>query len=275
VVPSGKPHAPRPALLPYLFQNFQPPPPSKKSQDTPLPVLQVLARVRMDSPTSLATRAELSTFTAGSGTPALSEPSGKDRAPVVALTTSDGGGGSPAARARSPAPLRLTSRCASPPRRRHPELAPGPSARPRPARPEHSAAALRSSGGRAFPVTGPAWASLGSAPHTARSGGPRSHRAAPTARARGPALTREGRWRRRSSTYAARRAEAGTPAPQQQPRQPPSCQHRSGHHRAPAPPGGGRGRGLLLKGPRREPDRAGPALAAWRPLPRVSHAVLS
>lgn len=70
-------------------------------------------------------------------------------------------------------------------------------------------------------------------------------------RAQRSALTREGRWRRRSSTCVARRAEAGTRAPQRQPRQPPSCQHRSGRHRPPAAPGGGEGRGLLLKGPRR------------------------
>ena len=54
------------------------------------------------------------------------------------------------------------------------------------------------------------------------------------ARAQDSALTREGRWRRRSSTCVARRAEAGTRAPQQQPRQPPSCQHRSSRHRPPA-----------------------------------------
>lgn len=200
-----------------------------------------------------------------------SEPYWKDPAPV-ALTTSDGGGGSPAARARSPAPPQLPLRKpASPPPRARSRALTLASARQAGALGRRTEKLWRPR----VPLAGPAWASLGSAPHTARSARPRSRRAAPTARAQGPALTREGRWRRRSSTYAARRAEAGTRAPQQQPRQPPSCQHRSGRRRPPALPGGGRGRGLLLKGPRREPNRAGPGLAGWRPLAQVSHAVLS
>lgn len=77
----------------------------------------------------------------------------------------------------------------------------------------------------------------GSAPSAARPPGPAEltpkRRVVP---AQGPALTQEGRWRRRSSTCAAHRAEAGTRAPQQQPRQPPSCQHRSGRHRPRAEP---------------------------------------
>lgn len=227
----------------------------------------------MDSPTSLATPAKLSTFNAGSRTRALlpSEPYWKDPAPV-ALTTSDGGGDSPAARAPSPAPPQLPLRkLASPPPRAHTRALTLASARQAGALGRRTERLQRPR----VPLTGPTWASRLRSPPPHALPRPRSRRAAPTARAQGPALTREGRWRRRSSTYAARRAEAGTRAPQQQPRQPPFCQHRSGRHRPPAPPGGGRGRGLLLKGPRREPNRAGPGLAGWRTLPQVSHAVLS
>lgn len=167
--------------------------------------------------------------------------------PDARTTSGGGGGGSPAAGPR--APLRLNSRLAA-----APSSLPGPGLGPpgRSSRPPHRAApeAARSPRRPHLGLSAPL-------PSTARSTRPRSRRAAPTARARRPALTREGRWRRRSSTCAERRAEAGIPAPQQQPRQPPSCQHRSGRHRPPAPPGGGRGRGLLLKGPQRGPGRAG------------------
>lgn len=77
----------------------------------------------MDSATSLATPAELSTFNTGSGTrayvPGAARPSGTGKTrPPVALTTSDREGGSPAARAWSPAPLQLPlRRPASPPPR--------------------------------------------------------------------------------------------------------------------------------------------------------------
>lgn len=211
----------------------------------------------MDSATSLATPAELSTFNTGSARElwcCTSEQYWKDPAPRRPdhlrrrgrLARGPGleprSASTPAAQAGLPAaPSSL--------RGPHPGLGPpGRSSRP-PHRdaPEAARSPHRPRLGLRAPL-----------PSTARSGGPRSRRAAPTARAQGPALTREGRWRRRSSTYAARRAEAGTRAPQQQPRQPPSCQHRSGRRRLPAPPGGGRGRGLLLKGPRREPNRVGP-----------------
>lgn len=88
------------------------------------------------------------------------------------------------------------------------------------------------------------------------------------ARARSLALTREDRWRRRSSTCVARRTEAGTQALQQlqrEPRQPPSCQHRSCRHRPPAAPRGGEGRGLLLKGPRPAQAASFPGLASRTP----------
>lgn len=253
-------------------------PPSLASPELPAPTAktplcqpsQVPARMQMDSVTSPTARAELSTFNAGSGTPRLHgwgalEGPGPRRPGHLWRR---GRLARPPAGPR--APLHLNSLAAAP------SSLPGPSPRPRPARPELSAAAPRRSAPEAArPPHRPRLGLSAPLPSTARSARPRSRRAAPTARARGPALTREGRWRRRSSTCAARRAEAGTRAPQQQPRQPPSCQHRSGRHRPPAPPGGGRGRGLLLKGPHREPKRAGRGLAGRRPLPPVSHAVLS
>lgn len=101
----------------------------------------------MDSATSLATPAELSTFNTGSGTLVLHVRAVMERPGPPSPPPPTAG----AARRRTGpgAPLRFNSRCAGPPRRR-PELSPGPSPWPRPPRPELSAAAPRRSGGRAF-----------------------------------------------------------------------------------------------------------------------------